>query len=124
MRTLLTVMVAGALGAGCRYGLDGWVGDVTGGEFPWGTFVVNTSGCLAAGVLTTVLLDRFRIDPALRIAILVGFLGSFTTLSTLMIETTQLIGAGSLVAGIVNIAGGVAAAIIASVAGIALGRLL
>ncbi|HML00783.1 MAG TPA: CrcB family protein [Acidimicrobiales bacterium] len=52
------VGVAGFFGALLRYWLDGVVGHLTGGGFPWGTLVVNLSGCFLVGLLTTVLTER------------------------------------------------------------------
>jgi len=83
-------MVAGAFGAAARYALDGFVSDRIGSSFPWGTLVINVSGSLLLGILYTVLTNRIAIDSALRLAVTVGFLGSYTTFSTLTLETARL----------------------------------
>lgn len=124
MRTLVAVMVAGALGAACRYGLEGMVSNRMTGEMPWGTFVVNVSGCLVIGFLSTLLSERFAIDPALRIGLTVGFVGSYTTFSTLMLESTQLAQGGSYAVAMFNVVASLVAGCLAVLAGAALGRVL
>lgn len=124
MRTLLAVMVAGALGAACRYGLEGMVSSRISGQMPWGTLVVNVSGCLIIGFLSTLLTDRFTLDPALRIGLTVGFVGSFTTFSTLLYESTQLAQDGSFAVAAFNIGLSLALGFIAVLAGIALARVV
>ena len=122
MRTLVGIMVAGALGAAARYGLDGFVGDRTGSAFPWGTFVINISGSLVLGFLFTVLTERIAIDSALRFSITTGFIGSYTTFSTWMLETARLIQDRSYLLATWNAAGSVCAGLAAVGAGIVIGR--
>jgi CrcB protein len=77
---LLLIAAAGGLGSLARYGLSGVVQNWSGSTFPYGTTVVNLLGSLA-----------FAISPQTRIIILVGFMGAFTTFSTLMFETAMLL---------------------------------
>ena len=124
MRTVIAVMVAGALGATARYGLDGLVSVRAGGQFPWGTFVVNISGCLVLGFIYALLAERYTVDPTLRVALTVGFVGSYTTFSTWALETAQLARGGSwLIAG-TNLIANVIVGMTALVAGSAIGRLV
>lgn len=124
MRTLLAVMGAGALGAACRYGLEGMVANRVSGQMPWGTLAVNVSGCLVIGFLSTLLTDRFAIDPALRVGLTVGFVGSYTTFSTLLLESTQLAQDGSVAVAAFNVALSLVLGFIAVLAGAAIGRVL
>lgn len=117
-------MVAGAVGAACRYGLDGLVSSRTSGLFPWGTFAVNISGCVVIGFLSTALTERFTIDPSLRMGLTVGFVGAYTTFSTWVLESTQLAQTGSWMFVALNIGGSVAAGWLAVLAGAALGRVV
>jgi len=117
-------MVAGAVGAACRYGLDGLVSNRTSGQFPWGTFAVNISGCVVIGFLSTALTERFTIDPSLRMGLTVGFVGAYTTFSTWVLESTQLAQTGSWMFVALNIGGSVAAGWLAVLAGAALGRVV
>ena len=124
MRTLVAVMVAGAVGAAARYGVDGLVSSRTGGQLPWGTFAVNISGCLIIGFLSTALTERFTIDPSLRMGLTVGFVGAYTTFSTWVFESAQLAQTGSLMIAALNVAGSVIAGWLAVLAGDALGRVV
>lgn len=122
MRILVAIMIAGAFGAAARYGLDGVVSDRTGGAFPWGTFVINISGSLLLGFLYTVLVDRFSVDPVVRTAVTVGFIGSFTTFSTLTLETVQLLQDRSYLLAVADGAGSMIVGLLAVGVGIVLGR--
>ena len=72
--TVLIVAAGGALGAVSRYLATGWVKDLTGEFFPWGTFVVNASGSLALG-FALVWLQTTVSSTELRQFIAIGFLG-------------------------------------------------
>jgi CrcB protein len=116
------VGVAGFFGAGSRYWLDGLVSRATSGSFPWGTLVVNVSGCFLIGLLTTVLTERLLPHPALRIAITVGFVGSYTTFSTFSYETLRQIQEGAVGLAAVNVLASVVIGISAAWIGVILGR--
>jgi CrcB protein len=90
----LWIAVAGSAGALSRYQLEGLVSRNVRGAFPWGTLVVNVSGCFVLGLLFTVLTERFLPHPDLRAALTVGFLGAYTTFSTFAFETVRLAGKG------------------------------
>lgn len=124
MRTVLAIIVAAPLGALSRYALDGFVSNRISGQFPWGTFAVNISGCIVIGFLATALTERFAIDPALRIGITVGFVGSYTTFSTWALESMQLAQNGSLMIAALNLGGSVIVGSAAVLAGMALGRVV
>jgi fluoride exporter len=79
-------MVAGALGAAARYALDGYISRRVGSSFPWGTLIINVSGSMVLGLLYTLLTNRIANDSALRLAMTVGFLGSYTTFPTLTLD--------------------------------------
>ena len=83
MTAVVGIALAGSLGALARYGVDGLVSQHTHGAFPWGTFVVNVSGSFALGFLFVLLAERSTLDPSVRSAITIGFLGAYTTFSTL-----------------------------------------
>jgi CrcB protein len=88
MRTAIWVGVAGFFGSIARYVVSGVVSRVD-ESFPWGTFVVNITGSFAVGFLVAAFAHRFVVHPDLRIAITVGFLGAYTTFSTLTLETFE-----------------------------------
>ncbi len=86
----LWVAIGGAFGALARYGLGGWVQARAGGEFPWGTLVVNAVGSLALGFVLRVS-ESVVIAPGMRAFVAIGILGAFTTFSTFSYETVALL---------------------------------
>lgn len=88
-------LLAAAIGAPARYLIDGFVQDHTGGAFPWGTFVVNVSGCFALGVLTGLGLYQGLGDTT-RTIVGTGGLGAYTTFSTFTFETVRLAEEGAV----------------------------
>lgn len=90
----LWVGLGGFVGANARFGLARFVTRHVGGEWPYGTFVVNVSGSLLIGVILTLLLERYVADPAWRLLLVVGFLGGYTTFSSYSIEAIALIELG------------------------------
>lgn len=121
---LVLIAVGGAAGAVSRYLVQGWVEHLAGGRFPWGTFAVNISGSFLLGVVFALAMDRAVLAPEVRIPVMVGFIGSYTTFSTLMLESWRLVEEGDLVFMLGNIIGSVVVGMIAVVAGLALGRYL
>jgi len=124
VRELLIVGVAGAAGAIGRYALSGWVYELAGARFPWGTLSVNVLGCFALGYLMHVSLTTTSISPQWRLALGTGFLGAFTTFSTFSYETVREIERGAWGAAGANIALNLALGIPATFAGLILARKL
>ena len=106
-----------------RYGVAGLVSRAE-ESFPWGTFVINVSGCFLLGLLVAMFAHRFVVHPDLRIALTVGFLGAYTTFSTFALETFDLAETHSTGVGILNVTASVAAGLLAVWLGSALGRSL
>src|SRR4051812_38314171 len=90
VRAVAAIAVAGALGALARYGLDGFISRRARGDFPWGTFVVNVTGAFALGLVFTLATERWGMAAWLRSALVIGFLGAYTTFSTLSFQTYKL----------------------------------
>lgn len=88
MRTAIWIGVAGFFGSIARYVVSGAVSRIN-ESFPWGTFAVNITGSFALGFLVAAFAHRFVVHPDLRIAVTVGFLGAYTTFSTLALETFE-----------------------------------
>lgn len=65
-----------------------------GRAFPWGTLGINILGSLLIGVLAVVLVERFELHPAWRLALVVGVLGGFTTFSTFSLEVVHMLDSG------------------------------
>lgn len=121
MRTALAIMIAGAFGALARYGLQAVI-DPRSGGLPWGTFVINVSGSFLLGLIFTIATERLSVEPWLRTALTVGFLGAYTTFSTLAFETVRLLDGGEWLAAFLNMAGSTAFGVVAVLAGIVVAR--
>ncbi len=91
MEKIFLIALTGALGASARYWLSGAVYSLMGQGFPWGTAVVNVLGCFLFGLVWVLAEERSIIPAHLRIIILVGFMGSFTTFSTYVFESNALV---------------------------------
>ena len=91
MAVAFAVAFGGALGALLRYGVDRWIERHAESAFPWATLAINASGCFAVGFLIAALVDRHRAPEWLRIGLVVGFCGGYTTFSTLGQETLDLV---------------------------------
>jgi CrcB protein len=90
MKKILILGSAGFIGTLARYYMQGFVQSSTGSAFPFGTMVVNVSGCFILGFLNELFTERFLIDPQWRIFFTIGFCGAYTTFSTLAFETFSL----------------------------------
>ena len=99
MSALLVIGIGllGGIGAIARFLLDGAVSARVPGGFPWGTLAVNLTGAFVLGLLVGAVLeaDAFRLAGT-------GFLGSYTTFSTWMLESHRLGEDGRLRTGVVN----------------------
>jgi fluoride exporter len=124
LQKLLLIALAGSVGTLARYGLGGLIQERTSGVFPWGTVVVNLLGCLLFGIVWSSLTERWPGSGETRMIILVGFMGAFTTFSTFMFETAQLLGDREWLPAVgyftIHNVGG----LVALMAGLAVGRLL
>lgn len=121
---LLLIALGGAAGAITRYLLDSWIAQRAGGAFPWGTLVVNVSGSLILGLLFALAIERGVLPASSRGLLLIGFIGAYTTFSTLMLESWRLIEDGALVLGLLNLVGSSAIGMVALVTGLMIGRAL
>lgn len=109
----LLVAFGGAVGSCARFALGGWISGRTGGTFPWGTLIVNVTGCFVIGIFLTAAVDRLVLDPRWRLLVAVGFCGGYTTFSTLAYETSKLLDARSVAVAALNVAASFVAGILA-----------
>lgn len=86
---LFGLAAAGALGTLCRVGLSAIVSNWL-PKFPWGTLVVNALGCLLFGLAWSVGFGQRLVSADLRLWVLGGFMGAFTTFSTYIFDSIQL----------------------------------
>lgn len=117
MRSLVLVVLGGAFGTLCRYGVNESLPHD--GLFPLSTFVVNVVGSFVLGALLALLLARGTRGEPLRLLFGTGFLGGFTTYSALAVETDALLRGDHVVLGLGYAFGSVLAGIAAALAGVA-----
>lgn len=122
MKTLIGIGIAGAAGALARYAVDGLVANRTGGGFPWGTLAVNVTGSFLLGALFVLLAERLMVAPWIRSSLLIGFIGAYTTFSTLSLETFRLFEDGAHLLALANGLGSLIAGLLAVYGGIVVGR--
>ena len=102
--TLLMVGAGGLIGAVGRYLVGTWAQGLVGSSsFPLGTLVVNVVGCLLIGVLAGLAETRDVLSEQVRVFLVVGVLGGFTTYSAFGYETVALLRSGDTVAAIANV---------------------
>ena len=106
---IFLIAIGGALGSVARYLLSTFVLRATGTLFPLGTFVVNVIGCLVFGAIAGAASQRVQLAPALRLFLLTGILGGFTTFSSYAFESFTLVRDGQFLWASLNIAGQVIA---------------
>jgi CrcB protein len=98
------VALAGAVGALARYLLGRFIGARVYSQIPLGTWLINVSGAFLIGLIAG-LVGHKAISPTLQPILATGFLGGYTTFSTMHWEGTQLIRAGSVARGLLYLTG-------------------
>ncbi len=97
---LVYIGAFGLAGVFLRYfvslAVNGYLQAVPGQSFPWATFLVNLAGAFAVGAVYTLGMERLAISSELRVGIIVGLLGGFTTFSAFCLENVQLVNEGRL----------------------------
>ena len=121
---LVLIALGGAAGATTRHLVDTWISERAGGAFPWGTLVINVSGSLVLGLLFALAIERGVFPASVRGPVLVGFIGAYTTFSTLMLESWRLVEGGAVVLGLANLVGSSVIGMIALIGGLMIGRSL
>ena len=101
----LAVMAGGAAGVGLRLFISNWSTDHFGQTFPWGTLLVNVSGCLIIGLFTGLTGPDGVVatSPIIRQVVAIGVLGGFTTYSSFSLQTINLLAEGKVLYGMGNI---------------------
>jgi CrcB protein len=123
MRTTLVIGAAGAVGAVSRHQLESLANRAWGDGFPWGTFAVNVSGSFALGVLIGVFSRRLGVPLWLQAGATVGFLGAYTTFSTLSMQVYRSLSTGHVLVGLANAVGSLVVGVLALYAGVVLVRI-
>jgi CrcB protein len=117
---LFLIALFGAVGTLARYGLQGLVQTRMASTFPYGTLLINLTGCLLLGFIGQLTLNRMLISSELRIAIAIGFFGGYTTFSSFGWETAKMLEDGEWLRATTYVGASVIAGLLLSVAGIRL----
>lgn len=125
MGNLVLIFIGAGLGAVFRYWVSNLIYAGFGKTFPYGTLIVNLSGCLLMGILFVLIMERMDgISLELRSFVLIGLLGGYTTYSTFSIETLMLIENGQWLGAGANILATTLLCMVATWIGVVGGRLL
>lgn len=123
---VVALLVGGACGTLLRYAVSGWAYEAIGKRFAWGTLAVNMIGCFVIGLLWALLHERYptAVNETIRLGVLTGVLGAFTTFSTFALETMQRLQDGQILSASANVAVSVALGLVLVYLGLAIGRVL
>jgi CrcB protein len=116
----VAIALGGAVGSALRFGVSRALGEALGPGFPWGTLGVNALGCFAMGALLGPGGPAQELREPLRLGLVVGVLGGFTTFSAFAFETVRLVQAGHAALGLANAGANVVGCLLACAAGMAL----
>ncbi|HSU71994.1 MAG TPA: fluoride efflux transporter CrcB [Micrococcaceae bacterium] len=120
---VVMLALAGGLGAGARFVLDGAIRARGRTTLPVGTMLINVSGSLVLGLLAGLVLAN-RLPAEVQTVAGTGFLGGYTTFSTASVETVRLIQSGRPGTGLLNALGTMVLALAAAAGGLAAGLAL
>jgi fluoride exporter len=121
---IIVVGCGGFLGAIARYELATLIGTRWKTDFPLSTFIINITGSFVLAFFMTLILNKFEVNPLWRLFFAVGFLGAYTTFSTLEYETFSLVSDSQFLLASINILGSATVGLIAIWLGNLAGKLV
>ena len=124
MTKWFSLAIGGTAGTFARYLVGGLIYQIMGTSFPYGTIVVNLSGCFLIGFLAALAEEKFLLGPSSRTLLMIGFCGAYTTFSTFMLETSNLIKDGEMMRAFLNIAASVIFGFLTLRCGVYLGEII
>jgi len=124
MNRVVWIFVAGGLGAATRYLVGLWASKALSTAFPYGTLIVNLTGCFLIAFIMHVALATTLIPATVRLTLTTGFLGGLTTYSSFNYETTRLLEERAWGTGLTNVAATTLGCFVAGLAGLFLARRL
>lgn len=120
----LAIFIGGGIGSIARYATGLGCASMCGKNFPYGTFIVNVAGSFLILFFMTLALEKLTVTPTVRLFIVTGFLGGFTTFSSFAFETLTLVMNGEEGKALLNLAATIGVGFVAGIAGIAAARML
>ena len=124
MAVALAIAVGGSLGALARYAVMEYFDRRIVSVFPWDTFLVNMTGCFIAGLVVATLVNGHETPAWLRLGLVVGFLGAYTTFSTFGQDLYDLTVGREYVEAVANAVASVTLGLLAVLLGTLAGRAL
>ena len=125
MLKIVMVLLGGAIGTGCRYGLSSLIySRIERPTFPYANLIINVSGSFAIGLLAELFDSRALVSPTTRASLLTGVLGGYTTFSSFSYETFSLIRDGEWLRATLNSVGSVLLGLVAVWLGVRLAQIL
>ena len=101
--TYIAIAIGGTFGCWARYAMTNLVQAILGRDFPYATLSINLLGSFLMGFLFIETLERLTMSPALRVGVLTGVLGGYTTFSTFEMETLLLVEQGEAIRAVLYI---------------------
>jgi CrcB protein len=125
MGAWVAVAAGGAIGSVGRFWLATVMTALTGPRYPWGTLLINVLGSFVIGLVAGITLtpDRVGMHPDVRIFLMTGVCGGFTTFSAFSLQTLELLQSGDVVPAFGYAIGSVVLCVLATYGGWVLGRL-
>jgi CrcB protein len=124
MIRVLLIGLAGALGTLSRYGVGVWAGKALGASFPYGTLIVNVTGCFLLALVAQIAISTTLLSPTMRLTLTTGFMGGLTTYSSFNYETTALLRDRGWAIGLTNVAITLIACFVAGLFGLMAAKLI
>lgn len=122
MKQVVLVALGGAFGSVLRYFTGVVLLRLLGAFFPWGTFAVNLIGSFLIGLFAEMVARKFNASTEMRLLLITGLLGGFTTFSAFTLDAVSLIGRGDVALSLLYVIASVVLAILAVYGGLAAGR--
>ncbi len=103
MINFIVIFLGGGLGSLCRYGVSKFTVSYFHGNFPLGTFISNTLSCIVLALSVLLFANKVDVNTTLKLFLITGFCGGFSTFSTFSLETFELLKTGNYLVAALNI---------------------